>query len=118
VVLTWFWFEDASYCFSAVTTGDSDTAIQKNGVRPPSLPLQPRPAYTSKSPRVILVEEHGSLKGLVTVKDVLRFNAVERPTGDLHWDAGELEAVLDVMWTWAVGVGDTCVEWYRRLIRR
>ncbi|KAG2747073.1 hypothetical protein P692DRAFT_20780971 [Suillus brevipes Sb2] len=85
----------------------------------PRLPLEiVTQLFKRMGPRVILVEEHGSLKGLVTVKDVLRFNAVERPTGDLHWDAGELEAVLDVMWTWAVGVGDTCVEWYRRLIRR
>ncbi|KAG1767420.1 chloride channel [Suillus occidentalis] len=85
----------------------------------PRLPLEiVSQLFKRMGPRVILVEEHGSLKGLVTVKDVLRFNAVERPIGDLHWDAGELEAVLDVMWTWAVGVGGTCMEWYRRLIRR
>jgi chloride channel 3/4/5 len=70
------------------------------------------------SPRVILVEEHGSLKGLVTVKDVLRFNESEQPIGDLHWDAGDLEATLDVMWVWAVGIGESSVEWYRRLTRR
>lgn len=67
---------------------------------------------------MILVEEHGSLKGLVTVKDVLRFNAVEQPIGDLHWDAGELEAILDFLWIWAVGIVETSMEWYRRLIRR
>lgn len=70
------------------------------------------------SPRVILVEEHGILKGLVTVKDVLRFNATEEPAGDFHWDAGELEAILDVMWNWAAGFVQTFMEWCRRLIRR
>ncbi|KIK39991.1 hypothetical protein CY34DRAFT_807654 [Suillus luteus UH-Slu-Lm8-n1] len=85
----------------------------------PRLPLEiVTQLFKRMGPRVILVEEHGSLKGLVTVKDVLRFNAVERPMGDLHWDAGELEAVLDVMWTWAVGIVEICMEWYRRLIRR
>lgn len=67
---------------------------------------------------MILVEEHGLLKGLVTVKDVLRFNAVEQPVGDLHWNTGELEAILDVIWNWAVGIADTSINWYRRLIRR
>lgn len=85
----------------------------------PRLPLEiVTQLFKRMGPRVILVEEHGSLKGLVTVKDVLRFNAVEQPIGDLHWDAGELEAILDVMWMWAVGIAETCMEWYRRLIRR
>lgn len=70
------------------------------------------------SPRVILVEEHGLLKGLVSVKDVLRFNATEEPAGDLQWDAGELEAVLDIMWNWVIGVVPTTMEWCRRFIRR
>jgi chloride channel 3/4/5 len=70
------------------------------------------------SPRVILVEEHGILKGLVSVKDVLRFNATEEPAGDPQWDASELEAILDVMWNWATGVVQTTMEWYRRFIRR
>lgn len=64
------------------------------------------------------MEEHGTLKGLVTVKDVLRFNAAEQPAGDLQWDAGELEAILDVMWRWVAGVVQTSIDWCRRLIRR
>jgi chloride channel 3/4/5 len=64
------------------------------------------------------VEEHGSLKGLVTVKDVLRFNAAEERDGDLEWDAGELEAILDVMWKWVAEIALTSMEWCRRLIRR
>ncbi|KAG1861551.1 chloride channel [Suillus subalutaceus] len=85
----------------------------------PRLPLEiVTQLFKRMGPRVILVEEQGSLKGLVTVKDVLRFNVAEQPIGDLHWDAGELEAILDVMWTWAVGIGETSMVWYRRLIRR
>ncbi|KAG2047130.1 hypothetical protein BDR06DRAFT_964310 [Suillus hirtellus] len=85
----------------------------------PQLPLEiVTQLFKRMGPRVILVEEHGSLKGLVTVKDVLRFNAVEQPVGDLHWNTGELEAILDVMWNWAVGIADTSINWYRRLIRR
>ncbi|KAE9394259.1 hypothetical protein BT96DRAFT_195261 [Gymnopus androsaceus JB14] len=40
------------------------------------------------SPRVILVEDHGSLVGLVTVKDVLRFIATEKPGAydEPSWD--------------------------------
>ncbi|KAG2101302.1 chloride channel [Suillus discolor] len=85
----------------------------------PRLPLEiVTQLFKRMGPRVILVEEHGSLKGLVTVKDVLRFNAVEQPVGDLHWDGGELEAILDVIWMWAVGIANTSINWYRRLIRR
>ncbi|KAG2355500.1 chloride channel [Suillus spraguei] len=85
----------------------------------PRLPLEiVTQLFKRMGPRVILVEEHGSLKGLVTVKDVLRFNVAEQPIGDLHWDAGELEATLDYMWTWAAGITETSMEWYRRLIRR
>jgi chloride channel 3/4/5 len=85
----------------------------------PRLPLEiVTQLFKRMGPRVILVEEHGSLKGLVTVKDVLRFNESEQPIGDLHWDAGDLEATLDVMWVWAVGIGESSVEWYRRLTRR
>ncbi|KAG2148738.1 chloride channel [Suillus bovinus] len=85
----------------------------------PRLPLEiVTQLFKRMGPRVILVEEHGLLKGLVTVKDVLRFNAAEQPVGDLHWNAGELEAILDVMWNWAVGVVETSMEWCRRLICR
>ncbi|KAG2112083.1 chloride channel [Suillus clintonianus] len=85
----------------------------------PRLPLEiVTQLFKRMGPRVILVEEHGSLKGLVTVKDVLRFNATEQPIGDLQWDVGELEAILDVMWNWAIGIAETSIEWCRRLIRR
>lgn len=71
------------------------------------------------SPRVILVEELGSLKGLVTVKDVLRFNLTEKSESDQpHWDNGEFEAALEVTWNWAVGAMDDFATWCRSIVRR
>lgn len=53
------------------------------------------------------------------MKDVLRFNLTEKPESDQqHWDNGEFEAALEVMWNWAVGMVDDFVEWCRRLVRR
>jgi chloride channel 3/4/5 len=63
----------------------------------------------SKRPRVILVEKQGSLVGLITVKDVLRFiereeaenHAHRRPQGltSLGTTAG-LEGILEETWVW------------------
>lgn len=70
-------------------------------------------------PRVILVEEQGSLKGLVTVKDVLRFNLTEKPESDQkHWDNGEFEAALEVMWNWVAGMVDNFAKRCRAIVRR
>lgn len=70
------------------------------------------------SPRVILVEELGSLKGLVTVKDVLRFNLTEGSDNHRHrWDNGEFEAALEVTWNWAVGMVNEFVEWCKRMVQ-
>lgn len=71
------------------------------------------------SPRVILVEELGSLRGLVTVKDLLRFNLTENAESDQqHWDNGEFEAALEVTWNWVVGMVNDFVEWCRGIVRR
>jgi hypothetical protein len=53
-------------------------------------------------PRVILVEKLGSLVGLITVKDVLRFIAKEaegRHHGAIHPTSG-LEGTLEEAWVW------------------
>ncbi|KAF8837685.1 hypothetical protein BDN67DRAFT_1026839 [Paxillus ammoniavirescens] len=86
----------------------------------PRLPLEiVMQLFKRMGPRVILVEEQGSLKGLVTVKDVLRFSVTEKSEGDQPlWDVGELEAALEVMWNWAVEIIDTSLEWCRRMVRR
>ena len=77
------------------------------------------PILNRRSPRVILVEELGALKGLVTVKDVLRFNLTEKFESDQsHWDNGEFEAALEVTWNWAAGIVDDLVERCRGIVRR
>ncbi|KIJ60010.1 hypothetical protein HYDPIDRAFT_99474, partial [Hydnomerulius pinastri MD-312] len=85
----------------------------------PRLPLEiVMQLFKRMGPRVILVEELGSLKGLVTVKDVLRFSATEKSEGDQQWDAGEFEAVLEVVWNWAAEIVDRSLEWCRHMVRR
>jgi chloride channel 3/4/5 len=70
------------------------------------------------SPRVILVEDHGVLSGLVTVKDVLRFIAT-LPTHEPSWDErGGLDGLLEEAWTWAANIVYRIVSWSRRIIRR
>jgi len=50
-------------------------------------------------PKVILVEERGSLVGLVTIKDVLRFMAKEHP--ETYWeDPAGLSGILEEALTW------------------
>jgi len=86
----------------------------------PRLPLEiVMQLFKRMGPRVILVEELGSLRGLVTVKDVLRFNLTEKSESDQqHWNSGEFEAALEVTWNWAVGMVDDFVEWCRGIVRR
>jgi len=65
------------------------------------------------------VEDHGVLVGLVTVKDVLRFTALEKPGSEPSWDErGGLDGMLEEIWTWAVGVFQHVVLWSRNLVRR
>ena len=73
------------------------------------------------SPRVILVEDHGTLVGLLTVKDVLKFTHVherhERRGG--WWNDGrfrghEVEGILDDMWIWAGSVLDQVRGFFSR----
>jgi chloride channel 3/4/5 len=73
---------------------------------------------TTSSPRVILVEDHGSLVGLVTVKDVLRFTALEKPDEPSWHDRGGLSGMLEEALTWAANVMHNLVAWSRNLIRR
>ncbi|KZV93417.1 putative voltage-gated chloride channel (clc-a) [Exidia glandulosa HHB12029] len=62
--------------------------------------------FRTMGPRVILVVSQGSLEGLVTVKDVLRFNATSASdTSTLEsdmsiWDSGALTAALEDTWLW------------------
>ena len=70
-------------------------------------------------PRIILVEDHGVLSGLVTVKDVLKYIATERPGHQPSLDErGGLDGLLEEIWLWTSGKLSMAVLWSRRLIRR
>ncbi|KAF5325699.1 hypothetical protein D9611_000355 [Ephemerocybe angulata] len=86
----------------------------------PELPLEiVMQIFKRMGPRVILVEEHGVLSGLVTVKDVLRYIATEKPGHRPSWDErGGLDGLLEELWTWGSGVKARTVSWGLRLLRR
>ncbi|CAK5265424.1 unnamed protein product, partial [Mycena citricolor] len=71
----------------------------------PQLPLEiVMQLFKRMGPRVILVEDHGVLTGLVTVKDVLRWIALEKPEREPSWDErGGLEGLLEEVWTGFLG---------------
>lgn len=72
-------------------------------------------------PRAILVEYHGSLAGLITVKDVLRFMVSSEhhdPRGSVWNDPGGLDGLLEEAWLWAGNVWRQTVALGRRVVRR
>ena len=72
---------------------------------------------SSKRPRVVLVEEHGKLVGLVTVKDVLRFIATEH--SENSWsERARLDGLLEEAWISTASVLDNVLSWIRRTFRR
>jgi len=85
----------------------------------PQLPLEiVMQLFKRMGPRVILVEDHGILVGLVTVKDVLRFIATEKPDHGPSWDErGGLDGLLEEAWTWASDAVYRTISWSRRLLR-
>lgn len=86
----------------------------------PQLPLEiVMQIFKRLGPRVILVEDHGVLSGLVTVKDVLRFIATEKPEYRPSWDErGGLDGLLEELWTWGTNVFSRILTWGRRIVRR
>ncbi|KAJ7594451.1 Cl-channel protein [Mycena floridula] len=86
----------------------------------PQLPLEiVMQLFKRMGPRVILVEDHGQLVGLVTVKDVLRFIATEKPDREPSWDErGGLDGLLEEVWTWASGGVHRVLFWSRSLFHR
>lgn len=68
-------------------------------------------------PRIILVEDHGVLAGLVTVKDVLKFIATEKLDHRPSWDErGGLDGLLEEMWTWGSRLASNMLEWSQRIV--
>ncbi|KAG6824582.1 hypothetical protein H0H93_001860, partial [Arthromyces matolae] len=67
----------------------------------PELPLEiVMQLFKRMGPKVILVENHGVMTGLVTVKDVLKFIAT-KPVREPSWDdRGGLDGLLEEVWTW------------------
>ncbi|KAJ8521829.1 hypothetical protein ONZ45_g1532 [Pleurotus djamor] len=66
----------------------------------PQLPLEiVMQIFKRMGPRIVLVEDHGMLAGLVTVKDVLRFIAADGSSGGgrkVSWDEqGDLDGFLE-----------------------
>ncbi|KAF8236060.1 Cl-channel protein [Tricholoma matsutake] len=85
----------------------------------PQLPLEiVMQLFKRIGPRVILVEDHGVLTGLVTVKDVLRFIAT-LPSHEPSWDdRGGLNGLLEEAWRWVAEIIYKIMSWSRKLVRR
>ena len=73
------------------------------------------------SPRVILVEDHGTLVGLLTVKDVLRFTHFHErhDRRGTWWNDGRIQGhevggILDDIWIWAGSVLDRVRDFFSR----
>jgi chloride channel 3/4/5 len=96
--------------------------VQANGVRIFHTALVYMLICGMLRPRVILVEYHGSLAGLITVKDVLRFivsSEHSHPTNDSVWnDPGGLDGLLEEAWLWTGNVWRRTYSAARRLVRR
>lgn len=113
---------DSSDSVAGAPIRNRHATVQKDGVRRSSTIFSTCAngcSLSHRRPRVILVEDHGILVGLVTVKDVLKFTAIEKPDGDASWDElrGGLEGLLEEVYTWTMMVVERLVSWYRRLFR-
>ncbi|KAH7339880.1 Cl-channel protein [Rhizoctonia solani] len=88
----------------------------------PQLPLEiVVDLFNRMGPRVILVEYQGSLAGLITVKDVLRFavSNEDAHAGPSVWDnQGELDALLEEAWLWAGDIWRRTLAMGRQIVRR
>ncbi|KAF9484426.1 voltage-gated chloride channel [Pholiota conissans] len=86
----------------------------------PELPLEiVMQIFKRMGPRAVLVEDHGVLSGLVTVKDVLKFIATEKPDHRPSWDErGGLDGLLEEVWTWANGIIFKLLQWSRGTLGR
>ncbi|OBZ70692.1 hypothetical protein A0H81_09370 [Grifola frondosa] len=85
----------------------------------PQLPLEVvMQLFKRMGPRVVLVEDHGALAGLVTIKDVLRFTMTEQDDAHSPWNEQRFDDVVDEAWTWTSNMADNVWSWCRRLVRR
>ncbi|KAF5355445.1 hypothetical protein D9758_006397 [Tetrapyrgos nigripes] len=84
----------------------------------PQLPMEiVMQLFKKMGPRVVLVEDHGALVGLVTVKDVLRFTATAKFDHEPSWDErGGLDGLLEEIWTWTNYIVQRIVDTLLRLL--
>lgn len=73
------------------------------------------------SPRVILVEDLGTLVGLTSVKDVLHLEPHEQLNSPIvAWSnrRGALDGALEELWTWLADMRSSINAWYSRASSR
>lgn len=85
----------------------------------PQLPLEiVMQLFKRMGPRVILVEDHGVLCGLVTVKDVLKYTLTEAGEVRSRWDETQFEGIIEHCWTFITSSTHATMSWCRSLLRR
>jgi len=85
----------------------------------PQLPLEiVMQLFKRMGPRVIIVEHHGRLVGLVTVKDVLRFVAIEQPDSPSLERRPSLEDLVGETWMSTSSRLRSVTSWWGRIFRR
>ncbi|TDL26017.1 hypothetical protein BD410DRAFT_716180 [Rickenella mellea] len=85
----------------------------------PHLPLEiAMQLFKRMGPRVILVEQYGTLVGLITVKDVLRFTTTLHSQTPSWEERGGLDSLLEEAWTWTGDTLHRVLTWFRNLFRR
>ncbi|CAL1706212.1 unnamed protein product [Somion occarium] len=85
----------------------------------PELPLEiVVQLFKRMGPRVVLIEDHGALVGLVTVKDVLHFTLAEGHEPRSAWNPKDFEGFVEEAWTWITNFMTSLTSRARRLIRR
>ncbi|KAI5120350.1 hypothetical protein M0805_009425 [Coniferiporia weirii] len=85
----------------------------------PQLPLEiVMQLFKRMGPRVILVEQHGKLVGLVTVKDVLRSIVAEQPTSPSWGTRAGLDDLIEGTRTSTTSTLNSVVSWWSRTFRR
>lgn len=79
------------------------------------------PLLPPYSPRVILVEDLGTLVGLTSVKDVLHLEPHEQLNSPIvAWSnrRGALDGALEELWTWLADMRSSINAWYSRASSR
>ena len=81
--------------------------------------LDRSPLTVLPRPRIILVESHGALVGLLTVKDVLRFTMLEQHHVQYSpWSGEDFDGLVDEARTLTSNLADDVLSWGRRILRR